>query len=81
MTDEEVNENTALWPSKANIVRLVCDRLASVSFSPALVRSSITLPMNPDVRNARSRPRRMSRRCVRIFLWAFTALLLFLAKF
>lgn len=33
MTDEEANGNTAMWPSEANIVRLV----------PALARSSIKM--------------------------------------
>ncbi len=34
MTDEEANMNTALWPSKENIVSLVFQRLAVVPSSP-----------------------------------------------
>lgn len=56
MTDEEAHKDTALWPSQANIVRVVFPRTYAL------------IHMNPDARIERSRARRTSGRCVRILL-------------
>jgi hypothetical protein len=56
MTDEEVHKNTALWPTKDNIVRVIFPRTCTL------------IPTDPDARTARSRARRLSRRCVRLLL-------------
>lgn len=78
MTDEKANENTALWPSQANIVSVVFQHVAvASSFPTALARPSKTMYLDPDAGIARSRPRRTSRRCIHIFLCAFVAFLIF----
>jgi len=72
MTDEEVNSDTAHWPSEINIVSL--SFRIKLSY-PLFIQLTIT-QMNSDQCVARSSSRRIERRCVRVFLWASARILL-----
>lgn len=69
MTDEEANRDTARWPSETNIVSLGI-RIPPYALSRPLPMLIGNNPMDPASGIARSRPRRIERRCVRFLLCA-----------
>lgn len=69
MTDEEANRDTARWPSEANIVSL-CIRIPLHALSRSLPMLIGNNPIDPASGIARSRPRRIERRCIRLLLCA-----------